>query len=169
MPSPTVHTSVLAKEVLEGLDPLPGQIIVDGTLGGGGHTRLILGRMFPDGDPPKGDDSRGFVLALDQDPDAIARAETTLSGRPVKVAQANYRDLPDVLDELDLPAVDAVLLDIGLSSDQLADPSRGFSFQTEGDLDMRFNPDEGIPAWQLLAKESEERLADIIFQYGEEH
>jgi 16S rRNA (cytosine1402-N4)-methyltransferase len=167
MPSPTVHTSVLAAEVLEGLDPRPGQIVVDGTLGGGGHTRLILERMFG-GDAPAAD-VRGFVLALDQDPLAIARAEENFQGWPLKVAQANFRNLPDVLDELELPAVDSVLLDIGLSSDQLADHARGFSFQGDGELDMRFNPDEGIAAWQLLERESEEKLADLIFQYGEEH
>ncbi len=158
MPAPSVHTSVLAPEILAELDPRPGQVIVDGTLGGGGHTRLLAERVSPS----------GYVLALDQDPQVIARAEETLRGMAVKICQANFRELPEVLDELEVPAVDGILLDIGLSSDQLADHSRGFSFMADGDLDMRFNPDAGKSAWELLASESEERLADIIFRFGEE-
>lgn len=158
MPAPSVHVSVLPAEVLAALDPLPGQIIVDGTLGGGGHTRLLAERVGPD----------GYVLALDQDPRAIERAEAELRGLAVKVSQANFCDLPSVLDELDVPAVDAILLDIGLSSDQLADPSRGFSFFAEGELDMRFNPEEGEPAWRLLERLPADELANVIFQFGEE-
>src|SRR5688572_26012754 len=104
-----VHVPVLASEVLEWLDPQPGQIVVDGTLGGGGHTRLIAERLAGN--------ERGFVLTLDRDPAAIAAAEKNLAGLPVKVAQANFCELPAILDELQIDAVDGVLLDLGLSSD----------------------------------------------------
>src|SRR5262245_19209876 len=162
MTAPSVHVPVLSAEILEWLDPRPGQIIVDGTLGGGGHTRLIAERLG------QAAGSAGFVLALDRDPAALAAAEQTLQGLPVKVAQANFCDLPAVLDELALDAVDSVVLDLGLSSDQLADERRGFSFDAAGPLDLRFNPDEGEPAWKLLARLPEKELADLIYQFGEE-
>ena len=142
---PPLHVPVLSREILDWLNPQPGQIIVDGTLGGGGHTRLIAERLATSSNPS------GFVLALDRDPLAIAAAERNLAGLPIQVAQSNFCELPAVLDELEIAAVDAVLLDLGLSSDQLADDARGFSFESAGALDLRFNPEEGEPAWQLLA------------------
>lgn len=158
MTSAPIHISVLPDEVLAWLDPQPGQIIVDGTLGAGGHTRLIAERLSGD----------GFVLAVDRDPRAIAAAEQNLAGLPVKIAQSNYCDVGDVLQEINVPAVDAVLLDLGLSSDQLADRERGFSFDADGELDLRFNTDEGQPAWQLLERLKENEIADLIYKYGEE-
>ena len=86
----------------------------------------------------------------------------------MKIAQANFCDLPAILDELQIDAVDAVLLDLGLSSDQLADEQRGFSFDAAGPLDLRFNPDEGESAAELLARLPERELADLIYQFGEE-
>jgi 16S rRNA (cytosine1402-N4)-methyltransferase len=86
----------------------------------------------------------------------------------VKIAQANFCDLGEVLDELGIAAVDGVLLDLGLSSDQLADDKRGFSFEAVGELDLRFNTDEGEPAWRLLARLKENEIADVFFQLGEE-
>ena len=157
MTTAPIHIPVLSAEVLQWLDPRPGQIVVDGTLGGGGHTRLLAERL-----------AGGFVLALDRDPAAIAAAEQNLAGLPIKIAQANFCDLPTVLDELRIDTVDGVLLDLGLSSDQLADESRGFSFDSAGALDLRFNADEGEPAWRLLARLPERELADLIFQLGEE-
>jgi 16S rRNA (cytosine1402-N4)-methyltransferase len=156
--APPIHVPVLPAEVLAWIDPKPGQIIVDGTLGGGGHTRMIAERL----------NGQGFVLGLDRDPAAVAAAERNLAGLPIKIAQSNYCDLPDVLGEIDVPAVDAVLLDLGLSSDQLADRNRGFSFEADGELDLRFNPDEGAPAWQLLDRLKENEIADFIYKYGEE-
>ena len=156
--SASIHIPVLQSEVLAHFEPKPGQVFVDGTLGGGGHTRVLAERVAPD----------GFVLALDRDPRALAAAERTLAGQPVKVAQANFCDLPDLLRDLGLPAVDGVLLDLGLSSDQLADGARGFSFDSNGPLDLRFDPTEGEPAWQLLDRLREQPLADLIYQYGEE-
>jgi 16S rRNA (cytosine1402-N4)-methyltransferase len=160
MAEPTVHIPVMPAEVLAWLNPQPGQIIVDGTLGGGGHTRLIAQRI--------GSDSGGYVLALDRDPSALSAAEKTLAGLPVKIAQANFCDLGQVLDELGVAAVDGVLLDLGLSSDQLADGERGFSFDAPGELDLRFDTGEGEAAWQLLARLRENEIADIIYQFGEE-
>jgi 16S rRNA (cytosine1402-N4)-methyltransferase len=156
--SASIHIPVLPNEVLTYLQPRPGQVLVDGTLGGGGHTRVLAERVAPD----------GFVLALDRDPRAIAAAEQTLSGRPVKVAQANFCDLSELIRDLGLSAVDGVLLDLGLSSDQLADRTRGFSFDAAGSLDLRFDPTQGEPAWQLLERLREQPLADLIYQYGEE-
>jgi 16S rRNA (cytosine1402-N4)-methyltransferase len=110
----------------------------------------------------------GLVLALDRDPAAIGVAERNLAGLPVKVGQANFCDLPEVLAGLPVDVVDGVLLDLGLSSDQLADDGRGFSFDSDGPLDLRFNPLEGEPAWRLLERLSADSLADVIYEYGEE-
>jgi len=158
MSAPPVHVPILPAEVLHWLDPQPGQVIVDGTLGGGGHTRLIAERLA----------STGFVLSLDRDPAALAAAERNLAGLPIKVAQSNFCDLGAVLDELSINAVDAVLLDLGLSSDQLADANRGFGFDVAGPLDLRFNPKEGESAAELIARLPERELADLIYQFGEE-
>src|SRR2546430_65191 len=107
-----IHVPVMAAEVIAWLNPQPGQIIVDGTLGGGGHTRLLAETVGT---------GNGFVIALDRDPSAIAAAEQNLAGLPVKIARADFGELPAVLEELKLDSVDGVLLDLGLSSDQLAD------------------------------------------------
>lgn len=158
MSDATVHIPVLFDEVLEQLNPQPGGIFVDGTLGGGGHTRAIAERVGAD----------GRVISVDLDNVAVERASSTLAGLSVSVANASYADVPEVLDEIGVAAVDGVLLDLGLSSDQLADEARGFSYQSEGELDMRFDVEHGEPAWRLLARMSEEHLADVIYQYGEE-
>lgn len=158
MSDASLHVPVLPAEVLQWLDPQPGATLVDGTLGGGGHTRLLAERVGP----------QGLVIALDRDPRAIAAAETNLRGLPVKVAQSNYSDLPEVLDEIGIERVRGVLLDLGLSSDQLADDQRGFSFDSTGELDLRFDPQEGEPAWRLLNRLPEEELANLIYRYGEE-
>lgn len=156
--SPTVHVPVLLAEVLEALDPQPGQHCVDGTAGGGGHLRPLAERVGP----------AGWVLGIDRDPRAIDRLQIELAGMPVKVACGNYVELPSFLAEIDCPQVDSILLDLGLSSDQLADPERGFSFNLDGPLDLRFNPESGEPAWRLLERLSAEHLADLIYELGEE-
>jgi 16S rRNA (cytosine1402-N4)-methyltransferase len=159
MPSgSSLHTPVLATEVMSLLDIRPGMRVVDGTLGGGGHTRLFTDAVGPD----------GLVIGIDRDPTAIERAARELAGLPVRFAQANFRDLPEVLDAVGLERVDRVLLDVGLSSDQLADATRGFSFDSDGPLDLRFDPTEGEPAWRLIARMRPETLADLIYQFGEE-
>ena len=157
-PSTSLHRSVLPAEVMSFLDVKPGMRVVDGTLGGGGHTRLLADAVGSD----------GLVIAIDRDPAAIERGARELAGRPVRFAQANYCNLPEVLDAVGLETVDRVLLDVGLSSDQLADQSRGFSFDSDGPLDLRFDPTEGEPAWRIINRMRPESLADIIHEFGEE-
>jgi 16S rRNA (cytosine1402-N4)-methyltransferase len=134
-------------------------VIVDGTLGGGGHSRYLAERVSPG----------GTMISLDRDIHAIDEGERFLRGLPVRLVQANFCDLPEVLKALEISVVDGVLLDLGLSSDQLADDSRGFSFLSEGDLDLRFDTSEGEPAKRLIQRLSAEHLADIIYHFGEEH
>ncbi len=154
----SLHTSVLPAEVLSYLAVEPGMRVVDGTLGGGGHTRLLAGAVGP----------QGLVIGIDRDPLAIERGARELAGLPVRFAQANFCDIPEVLDALSIDRVDRVLLDVGLSSDQLADDTRGFSFDSDGPLDLRFDPTEGEPAWRLVNRMRPESLADIIHEFGEE-
>jgi len=158
MSSASLHTAVLPAEVMSLLAVEPGMTVVDGTLGGGGHTRLLLDAVG----------ATGRVIALDRDPAAIDRGARDLAGLPVRFAQANFCDLPEVLDALAIDRVDRVLLDIGLSSDQLADDTRGFSFDSDGPLDLRFDPTEGEPAWRMISRLRPETLADIIYEFGEE-
>jgi 16S rRNA (cytosine1402-N4)-methyltransferase len=155
---PTQHVPVLGQEVVEWLRPSAGQTFVDGTLGGGGHTRLLAQAVQPG----------GLVIGLDRDPAAVERTADELRGLPVRALQANYSDVPEILKELNVTQVDGILLDLGLSSDQLADRERGFSFQSDGPLDLRFDPTRGVPAWRLVERLSAEHLADLIFEYGEE-
>jgi 16S rRNA (cytosine1402-N4)-methyltransferase len=152
------HVAVLLKEVIEGLNPQPGGVFVDGTLGGGGHAQAISGHVGP----------TGRVIGLDRDPLAIEAAQKNLVGHPIEPVQANFCDLPEVLAERKTEAVDGILLDLGLSSDQLADVTRGFSFTSDGPLDLRFNPMAGESASRLVNRLSAEHLADLIFHYGEE-
>ena len=156
--SSSIHTSVLPAEVMSFLAVKPGMRVIDGTLGGGGHTRLLAEAVGP----------TGLVIAIDRDPEAIERGARELAGMPVRFAQANYCDIPEVLDALAIDRVDRVLLDIGLSSDQLADDTRGFSFDSDGPLDLRFDPTEGEPAWRMINRLRPETLADIIYEFGEE-
>ncbi|MBL8888587.1 MAG: 16S rRNA (cytosine(1402)-N(4))-methyltransferase RsmH [Planctomycetaceae bacterium] len=154
----TVHVPVMPSEVLSALDVRPGMIIVDGTLGGGGHSRMIASLVGP----------TGQVIGVDRDPLAVARTKETLRDLPVHTYAANYADIPEVLAECQIPLVDAILLDLGLSSDQLADRERGFSYLSDGELDLRFDTSTGTPAWMLVEKLSETHLADLIYKYGEE-
>jgi len=156
--SETVHIPVLADEVIDWLDPQPRNIIVDGTLGGGGHSRLLAARLA----------GQGQIIGIDRDPQAIERTAKLLTHLPVTCMHGSYADLPEILTELGIAQVDGVLLDLGLSSDQLADQRRGFSFAVDGPLDLRFDPTQGEPAWRLLDRLSAEHLANIIFEFGEE-
>lgn len=152
------HVPVMLDEVIEWLAPRPGMTLVDGTLGAGGHTRALAERV--------GDE--GWVLAFDRDSAALAAAEQNLRGLPIKLAHADYAELPRLLAELGWPGVDGVLLDLGLSSDQLDDVERGFSFDAAGALDLRFDTSTGEPAWKLIERWSERELADVIYRFGEE-
>jgi len=156
--SSPAHVPVMLDEVVRWLVPQDHMVLVDGTTGGGGHTRVLADRVGPS----------GVVIAMDRDPAAITAAEQNLAGMPVKLVHANYCDLPEVLEQLEISVVDGVLLDLGISSDQLANERRGFSFSAEGPLDLRFDPTAGEPARRLVNRLSAEHLADLIYRYGEE-
>jgi 16S rRNA (cytosine1402-N4)-methyltransferase len=152
------HIPVLTAEVLEYLQPGPGQVLVDATVGAGGHARLLAQRLLP----------AGKLIGIDRDPAMLALAQPRLEGLPVVFRQAGFDDLRAVLDSLEVPAVDGVLADLGFSSDQLEEAERGLSFQRPGPLDMRLNPAVGEPASSLLRRLTERDLADLIWTYGEE-
>jgi 16S rRNA (cytosine1402-N4)-methyltransferase len=148
----------LLNEVIQHLALAPGMIAVDGTLGGGGHTQALLEQVGP----------TGRVIALDRDPQAVAHGQARFAGKPVACVHANYCHLNEVLANLGLKTVDAIVLDLGLSSDQLADRQRGFSFDADGPLDLRFDPTAGQPAAWLVNRLPEKELADLIYQNGDE-
>ncbi len=156
--SSSLHVPVLLDQVVHWLEPRPGAVLVDGTLGGGGHAKALAAAVGND----------GLVIGIDRDPAAIEAAAARLSGLPVRLAQANFRDLPEVLEQLRIEKIDGVLLDLGLSSDQLADRSRGFSFSADGPLDLRFDPTSGEPARRLVNRLSVEHLTQLLSNYGEE-
>lgn len=154
----TVHISVMPDETIESLAIKAGSTILDGTLGGGGHTSLAAKLVGPD----------GLVIGLDRDADAITRCERSLKGLPVVLAQSNFADAPEILQQLNITEVDAILLDLGLSSDQLEDRERGFSFNSDGPLDLRFDKHSGEPAYRLVQRLKQEHLANLIYEFGEE-
>lgn len=152
------HVPVLTAEVLHFLAPQLGQVLVDATVGGGGHARLLAERLGLE----------GRLIGLDQDAAMLALAWPRLQSFPVTLRQANFEQLREVLDELEVEAVDGVLADLGVCSDQLDTPERGLSFQQPGLLDMRLNPAEGEPASNLLRRLNERDLADLFWRFGEE-
>ncbi|HEY4261649.1 MAG TPA: 16S rRNA (cytosine(1402)-N(4))-methyltransferase RsmH [Schlesneria sp.] len=154
-----VHTPVLLREVLRGLELRPGLVVVDGTVGAGGHSRLIATQIG----------EGGLLIGLDRDPMMLSLASAVLpvSDRVV-LKHASYVELPKVIQELGLESVDRVLLDLGLSSDQLADRSRGFGFTADGPLDLRFDTSRGKPASELLAQASMQEIESWLSAYGEE-
>ncbi len=135
-----IHVPVLLAQVIEWLSPAAGGIFVDGTLGAGGHARALAERVAPG----------GMIVGVDRDPAAVAAAEQGFAGFPIRPVQANFCDLPEVLAEMEIEPVDGILLDLGLSSHQLADDQRGFSFSSTGPLDLRFDPMRGEPAKRLI-------------------
>jgi 16S rRNA (cytosine1402-N4)-methyltransferase len=142
---------------VEGLAIRPDGIYVDGTFGRGGHSALILARLGP----------RGRLLAIDRDPEAVAVGRGWRDGR-FSIEQSRFSDVGAVLDAHGLRGVDGVLLDLGVSSPQLDDPSRGFSFRADGPLDMRMDPTRGLSARQWLLQASERDIAEALKDYGEE-
>ena len=155
---PAVHRAVLLAEVVSGLDPRPGSIVVDGTVGAGGHARALAELVGP----------TGRVIGLDRDPEMLALAARAVEGLPVTLVQSAYSDLDRVLEDLEIEAADGILLDLGLSSDQLAWTHRGFSFAQDGPLDMRYDPSARESAADLVNDLSAEELADIFYELGEE-
>jgi len=152
------HVSVLPAEVLALLEPAPGQVFVDATVGAGGHARMLAERLLPG----------GRLIGLDCDAAMLELARPRLADLPVTLVQASFSRLREVLDEQGIAAVDGVLADVGVCSDQLDDPQRGLSFMQPGPLDMRLDPTTGEPASALLRRLSERDLADLIWRYGEE-
>jgi 16S rRNA (cytosine1402-N4)-methyltransferase len=156
----TSHQPVLYKEIIHALQPKQGGRYVDGTLGAGGHARGILEACAPDGQ----------LLGLDVDPQALALARKTLAPyeQRIHLAQASYTSLSAQLKRLGWNEADGILLDLGASSMQFDTAERGFSFQHDAPLDMRFGPSAPQTAADLVNKYSERELADLLFQYGEE-
>jgi 16S rRNA (cytosine1402-N4)-methyltransferase len=154
------HVPVLYEETLSALDPHSGGRYVDATVNGGGHAEGILRRSSPD----------GRLLGFDADPAAVAAAQLRLEpfGDRVVLVNENYVSMAQVATTLGFSPVDGVLFDLGLSSRQLAAVERGFSFSGEGPLDMRFNPTTGETAADLVNTLSEEELAKLFYEYGEE-
>ena len=162
--STTGHRPVLLDQALAALQPRRGGgcKYLDGTFGGGGHTRALLEASAPD----------GIVLALDADPTAIDRAaglrrEPGIGERLIPV-RANFADLAAIARDYGMAPLDGILLDLGLSSFQLDEPERGFAFRHEGPLDMRFDPEQGVSAGDLVNSLPESELADLIWRFGEE-
>ncbi len=151
-----MHQSVLLAESLEYLAIQPQGIYVDATFGAGGHSRAILERLHG-----------GRLISIDADPEAAPRA-AAFADPSFTFVPANFSELRRVLDEQNVESVDGVLFDLGVSSMQLDDAQRGFSFRESAPLDMRMNPYAGRSAYDVLATASERELADIFFQYGEE-
>ncbi len=158
-----VHVPVLRRQVVEQLDLRPGITVVDATVGAGGHSRDIIERISPG----------GRLVGMDRDPLMLGLAARTLSEVAVRdvaveMEHSSYVDLPEHLAKRHLSTVDRLLADLGLSSDQLADESRGFSFRSEGPLDLRFDVSQGRPASVLLNELGEQELSDLFERYGEE-
>lgn len=154
------HIPVLLDQVLKGLNPRPGQRFIDGTVGAGGHTEAILQVTAPDGQ----------VLALDADPAALntARMRLTPYGNRVRLVNANFAQLASIARNHDFAPVHGILLDLGLSSMQLGAVERGFSFHSQGLLDMRYDPSGPTTAADLVNNLSQIELADLLYRYGEE-
>lgn len=152
------HTTVLLDDAVDGLNIQPEGIYIDGTFGRGGHSRLILSQLG----------EKGRLIAIDRDPQAIAAAEQINDPR-FSIIHGPFSQLGDYVESLDLVGkIDGILLDLGVSSPQLDDAERGFSFMRDGPLDMRMDPSQGESAAQWLMRAAEEDIAFVIKTYGEE-
>jgi 16S rRNA (cytosine1402-N4)-methyltransferase len=156
----TDHAPVMVREVLAALNVRPGGRYVDGTVGGGGHAFAIMEAASPG----------GSLLGIDRDPQALAAARRRLEpfGADVRLVQGDFAEVERICREFAFVPVHGVLLDLGLSSLQLEEAERGFSFQREGPLDMRFGPQQKLTAAQIVNEYSEEALTDVLWRYGEE-
>lgn len=153
------HISVLLDACLEGLNIRPDGIYVDGTLGGAGHSRQIAKRL-----------TTGKLIGIDRDPIALRAAGERLAvfGDAVQLVHANFCEMRSVLQELGIAGVDGILLDLGVSSPQLDDGARGFSYMTDAPLDMRMNSNDSLSAETVVNTWSQEELKRILYHYGEE-
>jgi len=154
------HTPVMCGEVLEYLNLSPGKLIVDATVGTGGHTERILERILPG----------GGLIGIDRDESSLSIAKKRLErfGSASQLIQGNFSDLDLLLEKLNVRSVDGILFDLGISSYQLQDPARGFSFQKEGPLDMRMDKESYISAYDLVNNLNEEELSSLLWNYGQE-
>jgi 16S rRNA (cytosine1402-N4)-methyltransferase len=158
--TPTIHKPVLLKEAIDALQIQPGKNYVDCTLGSGGHAAAILEKSQP----------YGRLLGIDTDPEAVRIAQTRLSqyAESTIIVNGNFANLELICEENDFLPVNGILFDLGISSLQLGEPERGFSFQREGPLDMRFSPSQELTAADILSILPEDKLAMLIYDYGEE-
>ena len=153
------HESVLLWECIEGLAIKEDGIYVDGTLGGAGHSKQILKRLS----------NKGMLIGIDRDLEALEAAKNNLKEyKNVKYVHGNHDDIDEILEELQINGVDGILLDLGVSSYQLDERNRGFSYLGENELDMRMDKSQSLTAKEVVNEYSEEKLANIIFEYGEE-
>lgn len=150
------HIPVLLEQCLDGLDIKPDGIYFDGTCGGAGHSREIAKRL-----------TTGRLIGIDRDPDAVAVASKRLSGLPAQVVRGNYSEIKQIADDLGICGADGILLDLGVSSYQLDNAERGFSYHNDAPLDMRMSK-EGTSARDIVNEYSKEQLTKILYEYGEE-
>jgi len=150
------HEPVMLREVLQWLDPQPGETLVDCTVGGGGHARAICERM----------EHTGRVIGIEQDADTLARARAALHDCPVTFVHDNFRHLDNILSSLSVDGVDGILFDLGVSSFQFDTPERGFSFRTEAPLDMRMDRRQPTTAADLVNRMSEEEMVRLFHDAG---
>ncbi|MBQ8600298.1 MAG: 16S rRNA (cytosine(1402)-N(4))-methyltransferase RsmH [Clostridia bacterium] len=153
------HYSVMAEECIRGLNIKPNGIYVDATLGGGGHSSLIAKHL-----------TSGLLIGIDQDRDALRAAGERLAsfGERFRAVKSNFSALKSVLEELEIPAIDGILFDLGVSSFQLDEESRGFSYRFDAPLDMRMDRENPLDAYQVVNTYSKEQLTEIFYRYGEE-
>lgn len=155
--APFRHTTVLLNEAVDGVLARPDGVYVDGTFGRGGHSRALLARLAPE----------GRLIAIDRDPEAIAAAAAIADPR-FSIVHSGFADMVEQLSALGVHQVDGVLLDLGVSSPQIDNPARGFSFRFDGPLDMRMDTTRGESAADFLASADEREIARVIRDYGEE-
>ena len=155
------HRTVLLHEAIDALVTTPDGVYVDGTFGRGGHTRRLLENLSP----------QGRLIALDRNPEAVAAASagtTRVDDPRFSIHHANFAQLPELLAALGTPKVQGLLLDLGVSSPQIDNPARGFSFRFDAPLDMRMDPTRGESAADFLARADEHSITEVIRDYGEE-
>jgi 16S rRNA (cytosine1402-N4)-methyltransferase len=154
------HVPVLAEAVTEWLRPESGQTFVDATAGGGGHARLLAQRLAPG----------GTIALIDRDPEALTAAQNALAGADVRVIaiHGDFREIASLLRSRSIERVEGALFDLGVSSHQLDEPGRGFSFRADAPLDMRMDPTRGETAAQILERMEEREIAKALYEYGEE-
>lgn len=157
---PKIHIPVLVEEVLHYLNPAPGDVIVDATVGTGGHSERILERIAPG----------GRLIGIDRDEDSLAIARRRLERfkDSCELVYGNFMETGEILKRLKTKKINGIVFDLGVSSFQLADPQRGFSFQYEGPLDMRLDKNSYISAYDLVNNLNEEEISDLLWTFGQE-